>query len=189
MQTRFICHRELSHVSGMIGQLCIKSTFTSPQRCTKHFIQVRYKLLRASHQVNQVGNIVLNIPAINPTVVFSVILTRSLSSGKTIIKRLDKLTLFVFRMKEHGFGIKYMPIIIRSMEEVIIIVRFPQHFCNFGQAPIIIAIAQYYRNSLSFFERMHCIAIFFFSRVQSRIKSFFPIKVVQFRIRHFLPRQ
>ncbi|MNN20721.1 hypothetical protein D3C81_1340150 [compost metagenome] len=86
----------------MIWQLCIEIKFRSPKRLLEHFIQILYKQLVTPHQFDQIRNIVLYIPTVYPGIIFTIIFTGTLSSGKNIVKRHDKITFVIFRMEKFG---------------------------------------------------------------------------------------
>jgi len=103
MQGRFIGHGKLSHVPGVIWQLGIKSIFASSQGFCEHGIQFADKGFLSTHQLNQVRYVMLNIPAVDPGVIFSVVSTRTHPPGPAIIKGLNKLTVPVPGVKKLAF--------------------------------------------------------------------------------------
>ncbi|MNN06003.1 hypothetical protein D3C81_1187820 [compost metagenome] len=135
MQSRLVRHRKLSNITCMIGKLCIKIKFRPTQRLLKHLIEVLDKQFISPHQFDQIRNIVLYIPAIDPGIVFTIILPCSLSARKHIIKRHDKISLVIFGMEKFGLFVEKISIIERLLHKEIIISLNTQFLSKLCQAP------------------------------------------------------
>ena len=112
MQRGLVGHRKLTYVAGMVGELCVEIELALTQRLAEGLIEMLYELFTATHQMNQVGHIVRHIPAVDPGVVLTIILTRPHASGELIIERGDETALLVFRMEEARFGVEEMAVVI-----------------------------------------------------------------------------
>ena len=69
MHSRFVSHRELSHIARMITKLMVEIGSSFSQRSIKHTFQLLYELFFTSYHLYQIANIMRNIPTINPTVI------------------------------------------------------------------------------------------------------------------------
>ena len=119
MQTRFVGHRIHTHISGMIRQCRIELPLRHAQRRIEHIIQCSGKLIVSTHKRNQVADVVLHIPTIDITIVFIIIIAGTQTSVITIIQRSNEFAVFIFRMEESGLRIKYIPVVIRTLQVVI----------------------------------------------------------------------
>ena len=106
MQRRLITHRKLSYISRMIRKLGIKFILGPAQPFAKRSIQITDKLIRSPHQLHQITGIMLDIPAINPRIVLPIIFAGTHTTGKTVIKRFDKIAVFIFGMEKGGLRMK-----------------------------------------------------------------------------------
>ena len=119
VQRRFVRHRELAYITRMVGQFCVECIFAPSQRFGESAVKVGDELLVSSHKADEVGYIVWHVPAVNPAVVFSIILTGSHASGETVVEWLNPLSFLIFRMEESGFFIVEIPVVIRTLQIVI----------------------------------------------------------------------
>src|SRR5690606_1111880 len=106
MEGWLIGHGKLAYIARMVGQLGIKLEFRLTQRLAEHVIQVFYKRLTATHEFNEIWNIVLDIPPINPGIILAIISPRTLPARKNVVKRLDKIPIGILGMKKMCFRMK-----------------------------------------------------------------------------------
>ena len=162
----------------MIRYLCIESIFATSQRFTESLIQICYKLLVTTHQINQIGYIMRNIPTINPTIILTIIFTGTHTSGETIIEWFDPLTILILRMEESCFCIIHVAIIMSTLQIVSSIFFLSQHIGYTRQAPLVVCCSQCNCNRLTLFEMMYIRVCFFFSFLKCRDISVLLIEII-----------
>ena len=164
----------------MVGYLSKEVILASAERGTIHSFHLGDKGVIPAHHLNQVAYVVRYVPTINPTVVLCISSTRSLSSRITVIKRLDKLPVFIFRMKELCFRMKDLLVVEAPVHKITVFIFLTQSIGNLCQAPFVIHSSQSYRYRLTSFERMYFGHRFFFTGCQRREITLLHEKLIQF---------
>src|SRR5690606_5102476 len=113
MQARLVGHGKLPDIPCMVGKLAVEIKFALAQGLTERLIEVPVELIGTPHHRDQIGHVMRYVPTVYPSIVFAVVGARPLSARKTIIEGFDKLTLFIFRMKEAGFCIVKITVVQR----------------------------------------------------------------------------
>src|SRR5690606_31451124 len=139
-------------------------------------IEVAVELIGTSHHRDQIGHVMRYVPTVYPGIVFAVVGTRPLSARKTIIERFDKLTFFVFWMKEAGFCIVKITVVQRIFLKHALIFFLSKEAGELRKRPLVVGSAQRNGNRLPFFKTMHFRYGFFFTFLQSGDISAFFVK-------------
>ena len=179
MQRRFVRHRELAYITRMVGQFCVECIFAPSQRFGESAVKVGDELLVSSHKADEVGYIVWHVPAVNPAVVFSIILTGSHASGETVVEWLNPLSFLIFRMEESGFFIVEIPVVIRTFQIVFGFFFLVQSLGDTGETPLVVAGSQSDSDRLALLERMYVRVVFRFIYTESGDITVFTVEIVQ----------
>ena len=163
----------------MVGQFCVECIFAPSQRFGESAVKVGDELLVSSHKADEVGYIVWHVPAVNPAVVFSIILTGSHASGETVVEWLNPLSFLIFRMEESGFFIVEIPVVIRTFQIVFGFFLLVQSLGDTGETPLVVAGSQSDSDRLALLERMYVRVVFRFIYTESGDITVFTVEIVQ----------
>ena len=144
--------RELSDIACLVGQLFVEFALAAPHRLGKGLVQVLYHFLAPTHQLSQVGKIVLHVPAVGPAIVLVVGIASTYSAPKAIVEVGQKLTVLVLRVEEAGFGIPHRQIVISLRAVFPCILVSPYETGNAREAPLVVGGAQRDSHRLPFLE-------------------------------------
>ncbi len=178
MQARFICHRELPHVSGMVGQPGVELVLATPQRFAECTVEVGNELLVAAHQCDEVGHVVRNVPAIYPTVVLAVELAGAHASGVAVVEGFNPLAVLVFGMEEGGLGVVYVAVVVGALQVVGCFVRLAQGGGYAREAPLVVRSAEGDGYRLAFLEGVYVGVCLRLSCLEGGYVSMFLVEVV-----------
>ena len=95
----------------MVGQLCVELELAAAQRRVEHLVEVGVELLRAAVQTDEVGNAVLHIPTVNPSVVLAVEVACAHTAVEDIVEGLDELARRVLRVEETRLGVENVAVV------------------------------------------------------------------------------
>ena len=139
----------------MIRKMRIEREFSFAYWFSKSLIQVIYKFLASTHQRDQICRVVLYIPTVDPAIIFSIIVTCSHTTGKTVVKRVNKVSFVVARVEKSSFGIIYIAVGIGNFHKLFVFIIVSECMCYLCQTPIIVTITKHDRDSLATFEAMY----------------------------------
>src|SRR5690554_6702014 len=113
MEARLVTYHELPHVTRGIRMDRVILPLGKLQVFHEKLIQFIDKGLFASKQVNEIREVMAHVPDIGPRVVLVVVSPGTDTSREDIVEGLDKLTVFIFRVKETGLAIPKISVVER----------------------------------------------------------------------------
>ena len=165
----------------MIREMRIEREFSFAYWFSESLIQVIYKFLASTHQRDQICRVVLYIPAVDPAIIFSIVVTCSHATGEAVVKRVNKVSFAVPGVEKSGFSIIYIAVGIGNFHKLLVFVIVSECMCYLCQTPSIVTIAKHDRDSLATFETMYTQTCFFFTRMECGEVSVLLIERIEFR--------
>ncbi len=138
----------------MVRQLCVEFELGTAQRCGEGLVQLADEGLGATHQGDEVGDAVLDVPAIDPSVVLPVVFTGAHAAGEAVVERFDEIPPGVPGMEEARGRIVQVPVIPGMAGEENGIGPFAGGPRQDGSAPTVIGRSEGHRDRLPFLEGM-----------------------------------
>ena len=154
VERRFVGHRELAHIAGMVRQHRIKSVFAAAERRGERLVQFLDEIVGAAHQVDQAGDVVLDVPAVHPGVVLAIVLAGAHPAGEAVVQRFDEVSVLVLGMEETRFPIVQIAIELRSLAEKDTLGSLTRRLRDHGHAPGVVGSAQGDGHRLALLEGM-----------------------------------
>ena len=179
MERRLVGHRELSHVAGVVWKFSKKRVLASAQRGGEHPVEFLAEALRAPHQGNQAGNVVLHIPAVDPGVVFVIVFPCPHSSGEVVVYVWDEVPFLVTRMEEEGLGIEKLLVIGGLFKEPGSIPALSCSICKLRKGPAVVGCPEAHGNRLALLKAMDIRIGLRFPLAKGRDITVLPVEIIK----------
>ena len=116
MQGRLVCHSKLTYVACLVGKLRVKLPLAPTHALGKGLVEVADKFFPATHQIDEVGEIMLDIPPVCPSIVLVVYISCPKTSAKAIVEIREEVPVLVLGVEELCIRIPYVTVVVTELE-------------------------------------------------------------------------